>query len=939
MPEYKPEEIEVKWQKKWQDEKIFQVEKDPDKKKYYVLEMYPYPSGKMHMGHLKNYTIGDTFARYKRMNGFNVLYPMGYDSFGLPAEIAAIKEGTHPEETTRNNIESIKSQQKRLGYSYDWRREVSSIEPWYYKWNQWMFLKMYERGLAYREESMVNWCTGCESVLANEQVINGKCWRCKSEVVPKFLSQWFFKIKEYADELLEGLDDLKWPEKVKTMQKNWIGRSEGTIIEFDIEGEDRTLDIFTTRCDTVYGVTFMVMAAEHPWCKGWVKGTEYEHEYNEFYEEVMKQDRYKRMSDETEKKGVFLGKYAINPMTGDKIPIYAGNFVVYEYGAGAVMAVPAHDQRDFEFAKKYDIPIKVVIQPFDGYKLSGDKMSRAFVEDGILDHSGEFNGIENRTAIKRIGEKLEEMDKGGPTVNYRLRDWLISRQRYWGTPIPIIYCEKCGVIPVPYEELPVKLPHDIVFGKAGNPLEYSESFKHVECPKCGGDARRETDTMDTFVDSSWYFFKYTTIEHDIDKPYKKENVEYWGPVDQYIGGIEHAILHLLYARFFTKVSRDLGLHSFDEPFSALLTQGMINKPHPYCEKCEKFLPASHDKDGNWTGDYDPDKGICKECGEKYVLKSAKMSKSLGNIVSPIESIKQYGADTTRFFIMHGANPEKGMDWSDEGIESDFKVVKKIWTLITEELEKSRNTDDVFDNYIRFRLHRMIKVVDELYGDMYIRDALNEIISFTDLLMEYKAQIPNEDLFLKSKEAIVLLLSPVIPHICEEMWESLDKEAFISKESWPDHNEEYISEEIELQWLCYDNVVEDIQNIKNLIKLEDLKKITIIIADEWKNDFVRHALGEIKDGKKFGDIMGSSMQNKEWRKHGKEVKSHLQKLTKNPGKLAPPFESQEEEYEFFKENLKMLKREFNADINLVKEKNAKNKKKSQALPGKPAIILE
>ncbi|MHA1721135.1 MAG: leucine--tRNA ligase [Promethearchaeota archaeon] len=937
MKEYDFTSIELKWQSRWENDKIFEVEKDPKKKKYYVLEMYPYPSGKMHMGHLRNYTIGDTFARFQRMNGYNVLYPMGYDSFGLPAEIAAIKKGTPPEETTKKNIASFKADQKRIGYSYDWRREVSSMNPDYFRWNQWFFLKMYEKGLAYRKESLVNWCPGCNSVLANEQVINGKCWRCSSIVQPKFLSQWFFKIRNYADELLNKLDTLDWPEKVKTMQRNWIGRSEGTTIKFEVEGTDKTLAIFTTRCDTIFGVTFMTMAAEHPWCSEWVKGTEYEEEYTKFYEEVMQEDRYQRTAEDTEKKGVFLGKYAINPLTGARIPIYAGNFVIYEYGAGAVMAVPAHDQRDFEFAKKYEIPIKVVIQPFDGFKLNSEKMSRAYLEDGILDDSEEFTGVENRIAIERIAKKLKKLGKGGPVINYKIRDWLISRQRYWGTPIPIIYCEKCGIVPVPYEDLPVKLPKDAIFGKSGNPLEHSKSFMNVKCPKCGMKARRETDTMDTFVDSSWYFMKYTSPQLS-DIPFLREDFEYWGPVDQYIGGIEHAILHLLYARFFTKVSRDLGLHNIDEPFKALLTQGMINKAHPYCESCQKFLPAIYDKNGNWEGEYDPEKETCNTCGKKYTLKSAKMSKSLGNTLSPLPIIEKYGADTARFFIMHGANPERELEWSDAGCGADSRILLKIWDVITNQPSSTRYKDDVYDEYIRFRLNRMIKRVTENYRIKLIRDALNEIIGFVDVIRRYIKMKPNKKLIRESRENILLMLAPVIPHFCEELWEFMNKKGYISLAQWPKYDENLINESVEKHWQCYENVLEDIKNIQKLINIQNPKEIQIIIADNWKNEFISKIIIKIKEGKKFGELMKIAMQNPDWKRHAKLVKGIIEKVSKNPDKFAIPFENQEGEYDFFNQNISLLENDIEAKIIILTESDTDEKKKVHALPGKPALII-
>ncbi|MFW9877372.1 MAG: leucine--tRNA ligase, partial [Candidatus Thorarchaeota archaeon] len=664
MVKYDPEKIEKKWQQRWEKDKIFEVKVNPKKKKYYVLEMYPYPSGKLHMGHLRNYTIGDCYARFKRMNGFNVIYPMGYDSFGMPAENAAIDHGANPEEWTNKNIETMKNQQKRIGLSYDWSREIYSHNPNFYKWDQWFFLQMLERGLAYRQESYVNWCPKCATVLANEQAQGGKCWRCNSVVDQKFLTQWFLKIREYAVELLEGLNIVDWPEKVKIMQRNWIGKSEGTIIKFLIVGEKRTIDIFTTRPDTLYGVTFMVFAPEHPWVREWVNGTEYEKEFEKLYDEVMHQDRFERTDIEIEKKGMFIGKSAINPINNEEVPIYIGNFVIYEYGAGAVMAVPAHDQRDFEFATEYDIPIRIVIQPHD-YELNISKMTRAYEGDGVLINSEKFNGMENRSAINLITDKLNQNDMGSATINYKLRDWGISRQRYWGCPIPVIYCDKCGMVPVPYKDLPVYLPKDVSFLKVGNPLETSQSFINTKCPTCGKNAKRETDTMDTFVDSSWYFFAFCdppSVEANI--PYNKNIVNYWGNVDLYVGGIEHAILHLIYARFFTKMARDLGLHKFNEPFQKLLTQGMINKAQPYCPDCNIFLMKADLKEMK-----------CRKCGNKdLILRSVKMSKSYGNTVDPGEIIKKYGADAARFFILFGASPESGLEWSDEGVNFANKFV-------------------------------------------------------------------------------------------------------------------------------------------------------------------------------------------------------------------------------------------------------------------------
>ncbi|KKL92213.1 hypothetical protein LCGC14_1886950, partial [marine sediment metagenome] len=745
MVEYDAKNIEKKWQGKWEKDKIFEVKEYPEKLKYYVLEMYPYPSGKLHMGHLRNYTIGDCIARYKRMKGFNVLYPMGYDSFGMPAENAAIDEGTNPKVWTDYNIELMKNQQKLIGLSYDWTREVHSHDPNYYKWDQWFFLKMYEKSIAYKEDSYVNWCPKCITVLANEQAQGGKCWRCNNDVEQKFLSQWFLKIRDYAEELLDGLNLVEWPEKVKLMQRNWIGRSEGSIIKFPIVGEDRTINIFTTRPDTLYGVTFMIFAPEHPWVHDWVKGTEYEDEYEKLSIEIMKEGKFERTDLDVEKKGMFIGKYCINPATNEEIPVYIGNFVIYEYGAGAVMAVPAHDQRDFEFAKLHNIPIKIVIQPHE-FELKVDKMSRAYEGDGVLINSEEFNNIENRSAIQDITDKLSKLGKGYKTINYKLRDWGISRQRYWGCPIPIIYCNQCGTVPVPYGDLPILLPEDAIFTGSGNPLETSESFVNVNCPKCGNKGRRETDTMDTFIDSSWYFFAFCDPPSlTTELPYKKDIVNYWGNVDQYIGGIEHAVMHLIYARFFTKMARDFGLHKFDEPFQRLLTQGMINKAHPYCSKCDRFAMKAESHDTK-----------CKFCQTPYILKSVKMSKSYGNTVDPGEIMDVYGADAARFFILFGASPSSGLEWSDEGVGFANKFLNKAFHLFTEQIEFSRNEISIRDTLMNYKLNKLIKAVSTALEKIEIRDAVNKIILFTAELVKYKSEGVIEEIYNECLEKLALI---------------------------------------------------------------------------------------------------------------------------------------------------------------------------------------
>ncbi len=770
-------EIAKKWQNRWEKEKIFDTKEDPNKDKFYCLEMYPYPSGHLHIGHLRNYSIGDSLARFKRMKGMNILYPMGYDSFGLPAENAAIKNKADPKIWTDENIKSMMQQQKSMGLSYDWSKLLFSHDENYFKWNQWIFLKFYENGLAYKKEAFVNWCNSCNTVLANEQVEQGKCWRCKNIVEEKSLEQWFLKIREYAEELLHDLAKVDWPEQVKIMQKNWIGKSEGTEVTFNIKDEEDKITIFTTRPDTLFGVTFMVFAPEHPLIKKWIKGTEYEDKFHRFYKEVQSEDKFERTSEKSEKKGMFIGKYAINPINNEEVPIYIGNFVIYEYGGGAVMAVPAHDQRDFEFAKKHDITIRVVIQP-DAFELDQKNMSRAYTESGKMINSGEFNGTNNEEGKKLITKKLEELKKGKKVTNYKLRDWLISRQRYWGTPIPIIYCKKCGTMPVPYSDLPVKLPKNVKFTGEGNPLETSEEFINTRCPNCKGKARRETDTMDTFIDSSWYFIRYCSPKEN-EFPFNKKSVNYWMPVDQYIGGIEHAILHLLYARFFTKATRDLGLHDIDEPFSRLLCQGMVIK------------------DG------------------------AKMSKSLGNTIDPQEIFDRYGPDSARLFILAAASPEKELDWSDAGINGIFKFLNKVFSM-HENIDESKP-----DKKLMNKMHRTIQTVTESIENFHQNKAVVALYSYVDYLNRSE-KIPKE-----AYENLLLLLSPFTPHICEELWEKIGNKPFISIERWPDFDKSKISDEIEKEEQLVEKTLEDIRNIMKLIKTQPKKVYLYTIPPEKK----------------------------------------------------------------------------------------------------------
>ena len=757
---YAPHDIEAKWQKYWEENKTFKVEMDKDKPKSYVLEMFPYPSGNLHMGHVRNYSIGDVIARFRTMKGFNVLHPMGWDSFGMPAENAAIKHNIPPKKWTLENIANMTRQLKALGLSYDWDREVTTCKEDYYKWTQWFFELFYKRGLAVKKESAVNWCDTCNTVLANEQVIDGKCWRCDHEVVKKDLSQWFFKITDYADELLKDLDLLPgWPERVKTMQHNWIGRSEGLEFSFEIPALNDTVAVYTTRPDTAYGVTFMALAAEHPLIKKICENNPKADEINTFCERVRNQSEIERTSSESEKEGVFTGVYCINPFTGRKVEIWVTNYVLYDYGTGAVMGVPTGDQRDWMFADKYGIEKIVTICPI-GKELKLEEMTCAYEEkEGMLVNSGEFTGMEMHKAMSAIMDKAEAEGFGKRRVNYRLRDWLISRQRYWGAPIPIIYCPHCGEVLVPEDQLPVRLPEDVSFtAGAKSPLATSEEFIHCKCPKCGADATRETDTMDTFLCSSWYYLRYTDAHND-KMPFDKELNNYWGPVDQYIGGIEHAILHLLYSRFFVKVLRDAGLVDYDEPFSNLLTQGMVIK------------------DG------------------------AKMSKSLGNVVSPEEILSKYGADTARLFILFAAPPERELEWSDQGVEGSFRFLNRIWRIVQafEAVLAQKVTEYDHSNLSEADkdLHRVLhssikKVTNDIETRFNFNTAISTMMELVNALYAYKeaAKEPNAGLIYEAISDLIKMMSPFVPHITEELWRgAIDANSSVHEQSWPECDEE------------------------------------------------------------------------------------------------------------------------------------------------------
>ncbi|MBN1850892.1 MAG: leucine--tRNA ligase [Deltaproteobacteria bacterium] len=795
---YNPKKIEKKWQERWEQEGLFKVQELADKEKYYLLEMFPYPSGRIHMGHVRNYTIGDVVARYQRMKGKNVLHPMGWDAFGLPAENAAIENQTHPHRWTYDNIANMKAQLKRMGFSYDWDRELATCDPDYYRWEQLIFLRMYEKGLAYKKRTHVNWCESCQTVLAKEQVVNGCCWRhTDQEVQLKEMDSWFFRITDYAEDILAHCDELPgWPERVITMQKNWIGKSHGAIIRFPLVGSQDVIEVYTTRQDTLFGATFMCFAPEHPMLKEIVKGLPQERDVMGFVERTLRVDSFIRTADYTVKEGVFTGRYCLNPMTQEKIPIYVANFVLFDYGTGAIMAVPAHDQRDFDFARKYQIPVRVVIQP-EGQKLDGDTMTEAYAEEGILVNSGPFDGQRNLDALDSVAEHLESKGIGFKTVNFRIRDWNISRQRYWGAPIPIIYCEKCGTMPVPEEDLPVVLPLDLRLREGGgSPLPFEPSFYQATCPKCKGEAQRETDTMDTFVESSWYFDRYASPRYN-EGPLDKKKVDYWMPVDQYIGGIEHAILHLLYSRFFTRVLNDFGYVNVKEPFSNLLTQGMVCKETQECP-VHGYLFPHEVKDGR-----------CIKCDSPIIIgNTVKMSKSKKNVVDPTELVDQYGADTVRMFCLFASPPERDLEWSDQGVEGSFRFLQRMWRLITDHMEaisrvKPYQGQDSLPAYlqdIHRKTHETIKRVSiDIEDRFHFNTAISAVMELINDVTRYlnSDQAMNDQAWSVIREAVeatILLLSPVVPHITEELWQMLGNHSSTLMSPWPRYQEEALQVE-------------------------------------------------------------------------------------------------------------------------------------------------
>lgn len=887
MTEYNHLKIEKKWQKAWKDKNLFKVKKDKKMKKFYALEMFPYPSGKLHMGHVRNFSIMDAVARYKRMTGHNVLYPIGYDALGLPAENAAIKNDSDPKTWTLKCIEMMRAQQESMGFSYDMSRETATCMPDYYRWNQWIFLKFFEKGIAYKDEAPINWCPDCQTVLANEQVEDGKCWRCKSVVVKKDLSQWFFKITDYADELLEDLSKLEdWPEKVKTMQKNWIGKSEGTEIYFKVKNMDLEISTFTTRPDTIFGITYLVFAPEHPTVKQLIKGTKDEKKINKFIIDVAKKSTIERTAEGKEKNGIFTGRYFINPVNGDECPIYIADYAIMDYGTGAVMAVPAHDKRDFAFAKKYKLPVKVVIQP-KGKILDVKTLKAAYIEPGVLVNSEEFDGIDNEAAKKKITKWLEKKNLGKSTVNFKLRDWLISRQRYWGTPIPIIYCDDCGIVPADEHDLPIVLPDNAKFDGKGNPLEKIKEFVNTKCPICGKPARRETDTMDTFVDSSWYFLRYTDNKND-KLPFGKDH-EYWMQVDQYIGGVEHAILHLLYARFFTKALRDIGLTDVDEPFKKLFTQGMVLK------------------DG------------------------VKMSKSIGNVVDPGIIINKYGADTARLFILFAALPEKELEWSDKGVDASYRFLKKVYRLVDDNKMKAAKIDidtlDAKSKYVLSLIHSTINSVTEDIENFRFSFAISDIMALTGEIQKLalKKDKSSKAVVAEGIDTIIKLLAPFTPHIAEEMWTMVGGKGFVSE--WPVSNDDYIDKKAILMEKFVKDTAADVRQIVQLIG-KTSKSINLYVAPVWKHKIYELAKGKPKN------LIAEVMKDAEMKEVGKDASKYAQSLMKRP--VFMEVLSSEDEYLALASGLDVFIDEFDCEINVIRADESETDKSKRAEPGKPGI---
>ena len=801
---YNPKDIEPKWQAFWEEKKQFKVTEDHTKEKYYLLEMFPYPSGKIHMGHVRNYTIGDVIARYKTMQGFNVLHPMGWDAFGMPAENAAIANNTHPAKWTYENINSMKQQLKQLGFSYDWDREFATCAPEYYRWEQWLFIEMYKKKMAYRKESYVNWCESCQTVLANEQVENGACWRCGELVHQKKLWQWFFKITDYAQDLLDYCDKLPgWPDKVTTMQRNWIGKSTGAEIAFAVENSDVTIPVFTTRHDTLFGATFMCLAPEHPLVTTLSKGTSQEQDVDAFVKRMALENRSNHTIENYEKEGVFIGAWCINPMTGKRMPIYTANFALMEYGTGAVMSVPAHDQRDFDFARKYGLDIVVVIKPED-QNTEDVAQTQAYAGTGIMVNSGQFNGMENKKAQEKIAEYLEKENLGKKAISYRLRDWGISRQRFWGAPVPMIHCDACGTVPVAAKDLPVVLPENIdLLEGGGSPLPGLSAFVDTTCPECGGKAKRETDTMDTFVESSWYFDRYCCPGFD-SAMLDKKAVDYWMPVDQYIGGVEHAVLHLLYSRYFTRVLNDMKIVDFKEPFTRLLTQGMVCKETQYCPEHGFLFPHEVKIEG--------DNQFCAKCDRKIMVgRVEKMSKSKKNVIDPNTLLEKYGADTVRLFCLFAAPPERDLEWSEQGVDGGFRFLNRIWRLVSELMDTIKDASPYdgtvaeLDDELKKLFHKTHvttqKVTRDIEERFHFNTAISAVMELVNMMYGIKNNVAHthrDGVMRTAVESIILLLSPIVPHFAEELWEKLGHEAgSLAHTPWPEYRKDALATDTRL----------------------------------------------------------------------------------------------------------------------------------------------
>ena len=804
--EYTPKEIETRWRDYWDETGLFECPDRGERDKFYCLVMFPYPSGALHVGHGRNYIMGDVMARLHRMLGYNVLHPMGWDAFGLPAENAAIKHDTHPSEYVADNIEVMKQQINSLGIGYDWSREINTSAPEYYKWTQWVFLQLFERGLAYQEDAPVNWCPGCQTALANEEVVRGGyCERCDTRVTQEELPQWFFKITNYQDQLLEDLELLdEWPERVRRMQANWIGRSEGALVYFTVTETGDDLPCFTTRPDTLWGVTFMCLAPEHPIIPDLVEGTDYEDDVMEFVAEAHEQSAVARVSDTVEKAGVFTGCHVTNPVNGEQVPLWVSNYALMEYGTGAVMAVPAHDQRDFEFARQYDIPVRVVIQPEEA-ELDGETMTEAYEGPGVMEKSGPFDGTEVPEGIHRVVAYLEENDMGEADINYRLRDWLISRQRYWGAPIPIVHCDRCGPVPVPVEDLPVELPEEVDFTPRGkSPLAFVDEFVETVCPECGREATRETDTIAQWLCSCWYFLRYVS-PHDAERPFDSELVNEWLPVDIYIGGVEHAVLHLLYSRFITKVLHDAGHIGFKEPFKALFTQGMICKESYVCTRCGKIVTTDSNVREPCRCDLDVDIDKRLEEEIEVVARVEKMSKSKGNVVTFDEVIERYGADTLRLYTLAIGPPERDAEWQDSGIVGYHRFLKRLWDMVTSYEEDFRTVpsaevdqdalDGPWEDINRLRHRTIRKVTEDVRDRWHFNTAVASVISFMNEVQGLPLQESYRDadeagraelnLLRSALETTVLLLAPFVPHVCEELWTRLGGEPSVFEQPWPE----------------------------------------------------------------------------------------------------------------------------------------------------------